>query len=654
MTATVLYVDDDRNLCQIVGRALRGEGYEVRTAFDGAEAIASLREDPPDLVLLDLLLPRRDGFEVLEEIRSMPPPVGRLPVVLLSGCSPTPTYAKRARALGASELLVKPVPLEKLLEVVVCHVGEPKPMAASRRRARPQRARGLAGTLDRIPFPAVLHHLHGMRASGVLHLESGKKRKWIQLRDGYPVAVRSNLMRETLGSFLERTGRITRAILDESLAQLSDGRRHGEILVAMEVLTEEQVADMLREQADGKLFEIFAWERGSFRFELRATLQRANALGIGRSPANLILEGIRSRFPIERIDRYFRRHGSRLVSRGESPFYRTQEIQIDSSDEALLRGIDGTQCLADFSAEEERTRRTVYGLLAVGSLELSDASGTQAGAAAAPRPADARSPVRERVSRSALAEPGARVDRRQDDPRELELATLAGQLRTRDHFEILDVEPGVDREALREAYARVSQRTHPDRFSGASRTVRDLAAEVHGLVTAAYETLADPRARQQYLLDRKKKQREDDQRRLGERALEAETESRQGEAALTARDYEAALAHFGRALQLYPDDGDHHAHYGWSLYLCHPSDPSMVGEALEHVRRGIKLAGNREKPYLFMGRLYKAIGRADVAEKMFTRAVHIAPECVEALRELRLIHMRREKSKGLIGRLFRR
>jgi tetratricopeptide (TPR) repeat protein len=80
----------------------------------------------------------------------------------------------------------------------------------------------------------------------------------------------------------------------------------------------------------------------------------------------------------------------------------------------------------------------------------------------------------------------------------------------------------------------------------------------------------------------------------------------------------------------------------------------MVGEALEHVRRGIKLAGNREKPYLFMGRLYKAIGRADVAEKMFTRAVHIAPECVEALRELRLIHMRREKSKGLIGRLFRR
>ena len=654
MAATVLYVDDDRNLCQIVGRTLRSEGYEVRTAFDGAEAVASLREDPPDLLLLDLLLPRRDGFEVLEEIRSMPPPISRLPVVLLSGCSPTPAYVQRARALGASELLAKPIPLEKLLEIVISHVGEPKPMPTSRGQSRPQQSRGLAGTLDRIPFPAVLHHLHGLRMSGVLHLESGKKRKWIQMRDGYPVAVRSNLMRETLGSFLERTGRITRAILDESLAQLSDGRRHGEILVAMEALTEEQVAEMLREQADGKLFEIFAWESGSFRFERRATLQRANTLGIGRSPANLILEGIRSRFPIERIDRYFHRHGSRLVSRGESPFYRSQEIQIDASDEALLRGIDGTQRLADFSAEEERTRRTVYGLIAVGFLELSSGTGTKATTAASPQPAAARSPLHQRASRSAPVEPEARIDRRQDDPRELELATLTEQLRTRDHFEILGVEPGVDRETLREAYASVSQRTHPDRYHGASRTVQDLAAEVHALVTTAYETLADPRARQQYLLDRKKKQREDDQRRQGERALEAETESRQGEAALKARDYESALAHFGRALQLYPDDGDHHAHYGWSLYLCHPSDPPMVGEALEHVRRGIKLASNREKPYLFMGRLYKAIGRADVAEKMFTRAVHIAPECVEALRELRLIHMRRERSKGLIGRLFRR
>ncbi len=72
------------------------------------------------------------------------------------------------------------------------------------------------------------------------------------------------------------------------------------------------------------------------------------------------------------------------------------------------------------------------------------------------------------------------------------------------------------------------------------------------------------------------------------------------------------------------------------------------------MKRGVKLASHRDKPFLFMGRLYKAIGRADVAERMFTRAIQIQPECIEALRELRLINMRRERSKGFIGRLFRR
>ena len=55
-----------------------------------------------------------------------------------------------------------------------------------------------------------------------------------------------------------------------------------------------------------------------------------------------------------------------------------------------------------------------------------------------------------------------------------------------------------------------------------------------------------------------------------------------------------------------------------------------------------------------MGRLCKATGRAGAAEKMFTRAIEIQPDCVEALRELRLIHMRRQKRKGLIGRILRR
>ena len=80
----------------------------------------------------------------------------------------------------------------------------------------------------------------------------------------------------------------------------------------------------------------------------------------------------------------------------------------------------------------------------------------------------------------------------------------------------------------------------------------------------------------------------------------------------------------------------------------------MVEEAIEHVKRGAELSRDNETTFLFLGRLFKVMGKVKVAEKMFTRAVQIQPECVEAMRELRLINLRREKSRGLIGRLLRR
>lgn len=71
------------------------------------------------------------------------------------------------------------------------------------------------------------------------------------------------------------------------------------------------------------------------------------------------------------------------------------------------------------------------------------------------------------------------------------------------------------------------------------------------------------------------------------------------------------------------------------------------------MRRGLELARDRDKPYLFLGRLYQATGKIDAAENMLASAVEILPESVEAQRELRLIDMRRSK-QGLIGRILRR
>ena len=111
---------------------------------------------------------------------------------------------------------------------------------------------------------------------------------------------------------------------------------------------------------------------------------------------------------------------------------------------------------------------------------------------------------------------------------------------------------------------------------------------------------------------------------------------------------------FKEAVQLYPDEGEYHAYLGWALWLSDPQGEGRVELARKHLLRGAKLAPSSDKPYLFLGRLYKAEGKDAVAEKMFQKVIELDPDCVDAIRELRLIDMRRQRSKGLVRRILRR
>jgi CheY-like chemotaxis protein/tetratricopeptide (TPR) repeat protein len=640
---TIFCVDDDRNLCQIIAKALGEEGHRVLTAFDGDEALSVVAEVAPDVVLLDLILPRRDGFAVIEAIRGLDGPAAATRIIILSGCSPTPEYLERAASLDVSEFLTKPVPLVRLLEVVASALQEAKRgvPVAERKEAPVAQGRGdppLKGSLQRVPFPALLHHLHGLRATGVLHLERDKKRKWIELRDGHPVAVRSNLLNECLGHYLVRTGRIHQADLDESRRRMKNGRLQGEILVAMEILSEEEITAALRAQADEKLFEVFAWDDGTFRFEKGVGLERANAIGVERSPANLILHGVRERFSGERIQEFFHSHADCVVAPGDSPYYRFQEIDLEGDQESLLRELDGTRRVSEILAGDRNQSlgRTLYALVATGLLTLRDGS--------VPR---ARSEVPQRAVRTVTTP-------EQSESECASLTAMVERFSAQTYFEILGITPSAPASEVEKAYVTLAEDTHPDRYSGSSEAVRKVAEEVFAHITRAYETLGDPRRRGEYVLDQRREQREAAKEEAGRRALEAANQFQRGEALLKSRAYEDALVHFGQALELDPQEGDYHTHYGWTLHLCHPSNAPMIEEAMEHVRRGLKLASHGDRAYLYMGRLFRAIGKPAAAEKMFTRAVQIQPDCVEALRELRLINLRRERSKGLIRRVLRR
>jgi len=77
----------------------------------------------------------------------------------------------------------------------------------------------------------------------------------------------------------------------------------------------------------------------------------------------------------------------------------------------------------------------------------------------------------------------------------------------------------------------------------------------------------------------------------------------------------------------------------------------VLREALENVAKGIKLSPNREKPYLYLGRIFRENGAVDRARKMFENALRIKPDCHAALQELRLLDLRQAKGGKLRDRL---
>jgi DNA-binding NtrC family response regulator len=112
--SSILVVDDEEALRSVLGNELINEGYEVRTASDGDEAIAELNKAVFDLVLLDIKMPRVSGFEVLKHIREHS---SRTKVVMLTGFADLKN-AIESKKLGADDFVSKPYDLVDLLTTI--------------------------------------------------------------------------------------------------------------------------------------------------------------------------------------------------------------------------------------------------------------------------------------------------------------------------------------------------------------------------------------------------------------------------------------------------------------------------------------------------------------------------------------------------------
>jgi len=138
----VLIVDDDEDVLSSMDLAMRAEGAATSKATDGNAAVSAWHVGNPDAVVLDMMLPKRSGFLVLEKIMEHPDP----PVVVMVTANQGKRHQVYAQNLGVHAYLTKPVPLQRLVDTVVKLLdgrevrGVPTPIAPAPQPAPPSPA----------------------------------------------------------------------------------------------------------------------------------------------------------------------------------------------------------------------------------------------------------------------------------------------------------------------------------------------------------------------------------------------------------------------------------------------------------------------------------------------------------------------------------
>lgn len=121
MKKKILLIEDEKDLAELVKIRLEANGYEVDIAYDGKEGILKVISCKPDLVLLDVMLPKKTGMEVLMEIKRSSFNIRKTPVIMLSAVEDTNTLLD-AEKFGAEDYVIKSNNPQDLLRLIDKHI----------------------------------------------------------------------------------------------------------------------------------------------------------------------------------------------------------------------------------------------------------------------------------------------------------------------------------------------------------------------------------------------------------------------------------------------------------------------------------------------------------------------------------------------------
>ena len=681
----VLVVDDDRNVQRMLADALAKQGFRVTVERDGEAALAAFDRQQFDVVLLDVLLPVLNGYEVARRIKSTSRGE-RTPVLMLSGVYKTKMHqAQAVERHGAAAFVEKPFKLNQLfgkLETVLGdrfpHPPPPGPIngapepasepladpraeaeaslvetaaaeSTAAARAAPQAERG---TFRTRAFPRLLADLHRRRATGALLLRRDKVKKIVFFRAGAPESVKSNRLSECLGRVMVRERMISEADCEESLKRMkAEGRQQGTVLIEMGCISPHNLRYALELQLRLKLLEVFGWTKGEFQFNPSAQ-PPPETVRLPMSTAAIVYEGVKRSHDAARLRESLGEVAGKYVHPAENPLFAAQDMSLGEEEAGLLALMDGSRSVRELRRRGPLspldTDRFLYALLASQMVELRTEKRTGPPlpprvTAVAPAPADRPWDDDEEV-----LELEDEVPATEDEGhlRERLLGTLAA-MRRMDYFELLGISAKAPPEAVRNAAVELLREYKVDVPAEAAE-VQGLAQQIAELVGAAHDTLIDPGARARYQAELRAGGVKHEVGDAVGRMLEAESAFRKGEQLLAGGEVAGAHSAFAEAVRLQPDEGEFLALLGWATHARAPADADVGLEALRLLGEAVQKSPALDRAHLYKGHVHKALGQTSQAQGEYEKAVECNPACTEALRELSILTWaaRLEQRKG--------
>jgi curved DNA-binding protein CbpA len=509
-----------------------------------------------------------------------------------------------------------------------------------------QKETPLSGDLKEVPFPEVLHTLYIRKQTGVLALENDRINKEVYFREGYPIFVKSNILNETLGRLLLKQGKISQEVYEKSLKKMVATReKQGSILLEMGYLTPQELYDAIQFQVKYRIFDCFGWAQGKYQFSARDDFFE-DITTFDFNPAWIIYQGIQQKFSQERLQGIMKNYLDQYPVKNTEPPYRFEDMGIGPRELQLISLINGSRTLRDIIAISKmgikQTVQLLYALISAQMITLYSRAETVKG--------EKKISITQQEKKSPKKELSTENKKLRDS-----LIKHYLELKEKNYFEILGIKQDASKEEIKKVYFQLAKKYHPDKyFEDTESEIKKTTEDIFRIISRAYDILIHDKERRKYEEFLRTGKSEEEASREVNNIVNAEIQFQKGEVFLKKKNYDGALEAFNQAIELNPKEGEYYVYLGWTLFRkSHPGQESGIKKAEEYIRKGISINPRISDAYVFLGNISKLKGSEAEAENQFKKALEYNPNCTEALREIRLINMRKEKEKGVFKKLFK-